>query len=235
MAYKRRYRKKTKTRARRKTRKNFSRVDRMDNTVMSVRRAPLGRSIKRTVRYLENEFFLNGGTGGLADEYLFSCNGLYDPNISGVGHQPIGFDQLMLMYDHFVVIASKITVHFRNTDANVPYLAGIRISDRNSEETDVRKTIENGNCIWTHLDAQEGSGKDVKTLSYTINPNKFLARTKPLSDPELKGSVSANPTEQCYFNVFCGSVGSVDGGNVQCTALVEYTTVFLEPKLLNLS
>ena len=37
-------------------------------------------------------------------------NSLFDPNLSGLGHQPRGFDQLMAVYEKYTVVAAKITV-----------------------------------------------------------------------------------------------------------------------------
>ena len=34
------------------------------------------------------------------------------PNHTGVGHQPLYFDQLMTIYNHYIVIGAKITVKF---------------------------------------------------------------------------------------------------------------------------
>ena len=52
---------------------------------------------------------------------VFSGNGLYDPDVSGVGHQPLGFDQWMTLYNRYRVYASRIVVNVVNlqpTDIN---------------------------------------------------------------------------------------------------------------------
>lgn len=43
-----------------------------------------------------------------AGEYLFRCNDLFDPNFTGTGTQPLYFDQLMTIYNHFVVTSSVL-------------------------------------------------------------------------------------------------------------------------------
>jgi len=42
-----------------------------------------------------------GGVVGIVHEY--ALNGLYDPDLSGVGHQPMGFDQLSAMWKRYRV------------------------------------------------------------------------------------------------------------------------------------
>lgn len=53
---------------------------------------PLGKYFKSHNRYVEGFIDLNPGALGSNAPYTFSANGLYDPNITGSGHQPIGFD-----------------------------------------------------------------------------------------------------------------------------------------------
>ena len=62
------------------------------------------------MRYVE-EFELNPGLGSVAS-YVFRANGLYDPNYTGAGHQPYGFDQWMTYYNQFTVLGSKMKAIF---------------------------------------------------------------------------------------------------------------------------
>jgi len=57
-------------------------------------------------------------TLGVITNYLFSTNGLYDPNITGTGHQPAYFDQMTPIYNNYTVIMSRIKVTFWADDTN---------------------------------------------------------------------------------------------------------------------
>lgn len=52
-------------------------------------------------------------TTGALSRYEFIANGLYDPNFTGTGHQPYGFDQLIALYSYAVVhgCKSRVTCH----------------------------------------------------------------------------------------------------------------------------
>jgi len=68
---------------------------------------------KKRLVYSETSLTV-ASTSGSSNSYFFSANGLFDPNTTGTGHQPMGFDQMMLMYEQYTVFASKITVEFIN-------------------------------------------------------------------------------------------------------------------------
>lgn len=61
-----------------------------------------------TLTYYDSQTLTS--TAGALSQYQFCCNGIYDPNITGAGHQPMYRDQLAAIYNHYTVIGSKITV-----------------------------------------------------------------------------------------------------------------------------
>lgn len=194
---------------------------------------PLLPKIKSNMIY-STTLDLNPGVGGLAAVHVFSANGLYDPDISGVGHQPRGFDQLIALYDHFVVIAAKVTWRFGTTNASVyDQIACISVQDDNGTSNDLRDNVERAVSVVEIMPA--GPSGNTKTLSLGVNPNAFLGRPNPMSDSTLKGSVAANPTEQAYFHLAVAPMQGVDAATVNSHVIIEYTAIFIEPKDVALS
>lgn len=72
------------------------------------------------LRYRENLAF-NQTLGALADN-VYRGNSLNDPDLTGTGGQPLGFDQWAAFYASYTVLGSKIEVTTMNSDgtANVP-------------------------------------------------------------------------------------------------------------------
>ena len=194
---------------------------------------PLVRKIKTTFRYSEPSkiFALPQGTT-LA--FVYSANGLYDPDISGVGHQCSGFDQLMSFYNHYTVIGAKISCTFTNPNQHF-VTVGIDVRDSTTPTTDVREVIESGTCTYGVL-APTGSGRDQKTFSMNINPNKFLGIGTPLSNGNVRGSAQNNPPESCYFHVFANADASAPVSmRIPTNVVIEYVAVLTEPKDVGLS
>lgn len=188
--------------------------------------SPFSNTIRARHNYYNYNLSVNPGLISAAS-FLFSANGLYDPNITGTGHQPMGFDQLSAIYDHYLVRGAKITVTFV-TGGTQNCLCGIRMSDTTGFSNDPETIIENGSCVWTVIPGTS-HGENMKTLSYSVNPSKFLG-SKDTS--ELKGSGSANPTEQCFFQCFCFSNSASDPAALTLNVFIEYVADWMEPKAL---
>lgn len=191
-----------------------------------VNRSPVARKMITKIRYAE-QFDLNP-TAATAIAAIYSANGCYDPRIATGGHQPRGFDQLMALYDHYVVLGSKIQVHFDNTGNAGAAQVGIALKDNSTGDTDIENYMENGNLVQKYAGP---AGAPQTTLSMGCNPNKFLGRSKPLADSQLKGSTSSNPTEQAYYHVFAADTdGLTNLAAIHCTVTIDYIVALIEPK-----
>lgn len=56
---------------------------------------------------------LNSTTITPLARHLFRCNSCFDPDFTGVGHQPLYYDSYTAIYDQYVVIGAKI-YHLNN-------------------------------------------------------------------------------------------------------------------------
>lgn len=194
---------------------------------------PLGKSFVFRTRYYEDQLTVDPGLG-TANNYVFSANGLYDPNFTGTGHQPIGFDQIMQMYDHYCVIGSRIRVTFHNNDASDPCTVGVYVSDTTVSSTDPTQIIENGLGKYKTIEAAKVGGS-VKTITLGSSTKKRTGTSHPLSDPNLKGSASANPSEGHFFHIWAAAPDGSDHATVGISVCIEYIAIMTEPKQLSLS
>lgn len=186
-------------------------------------------SLVRKLRY-SSAVLLQPSTA--AYNYFFSANGMFDPDITGTGHQPLGFDQYMSLYDHYKVLESKITVEFCGpTDGATSntMIYAIYLDDDASAITDVLQAIEQGNTVWKA--AQPTQVKPYK-LTKKFKNNSFFASKK--TSAEVVGTASANPSEQAYFNVIASpmAAGVDNPTDFFCLVTIDYTVQFSEKKTL---
>lgn len=196
--------------------------------------APRGQYMKTNLIY-NDSFTIDAGIAS-AGVYVFAANGLYDCDITGTGHQPTGFDQLMALYTEYVVTASKITIQAINTnDSASPIpLVLITIKDFATTSSDVRVYIENGNCVQSLLTAKDGS-KSATVLSHYVNLKDYSTQDI-FNEDNFAGSITANPSDTHYWHVVCGPFDGVSNlSSVSFRATIEYEVYFRNPALTALS
>lgn len=193
---------------------------------------PISKLIRNQLYYTEK--IINTGTASSIIQKFFSGNGLWDPDFTGVGHQPMGFDQMMLMYEHYSCIRSKITINFVNASAS-PVRVGIMLSPDTVALSNLQKIMENGLVKTLVLDSNTNKSTGQLTLNCDIS--KYFGRKSKrdiIDDVELKGSSAANPLEQVYYTVFAFSpFGSTEDITVGMDVMISYDAVYTEPRKLD--
>jgi len=175
-------------------------------------------------------------TAGSCNSYFFSCNGLFDPNTTGTGHQPMGFDQLMLSFEQYTVVASKVTFQCLNASAaNIFQNVGAYLSPDTASIVVPSRLIENGNITWKTL-MPIGLIGAAQSVSLNCNIPTYFGRPKNpralLADTNLFGTVAANPLEQVYYGLICYDPTLVNATSVDFTVIIEYEVIFWEPRKL---
>jgi len=166
---------------------------------------------------------------GTPSTYIFAANGLFDPDISGTGHQPMGFDQMMVSYNHYYVTGAHMTATFKNTGTNSP-VGMLRVDANSVAITIIDQLIEQGMCTFETLEQKTVYGAN-KTLELSVSTQKFQGRKFIEDDPNLGGSSAANPIELQYFHVVLFDSASA---NSSCNVdiVIEFNAIFSEPRTL---
>jgi len=187
---------------------------------------PLPTRLKATMLYYDYKG-LNPGAGLNADQ-VFAANGLFDVDITNVGHQPRGFDQIIALYDHYVVIGSKVEVTFSSIGDTRDIICGVTLRDSNTSLAAQDQTDPMESPFTSYGVLRAEAGPVVKVVQ-TFSP-KFLGRSKYLSDPDLKGDATTNPNEMGFYHVWCSAFDNGDGGAVRAGIRITFEVVFIEPK-----
>lgn len=168
-----------------------------------------------------------GGAGGL---YIFSANGMYDPNITGTGHQPLYFDQMTPMYNHYAVISSKINVTLvshTNVASTFSLLAVLLRLDQASFTGSVQNAVEQPTSVWKCYSANDEGLPATPTLYQSFNAYKVFG-ANVLDRDDVGGTGSANPTEQQYYAILCRDPLGVGNGVIDVNVVIEYDAVWTE-------
>lgn len=180
--------------------------------------------------YYENGLSITGTTGAIGN-YFFRANDAFDPNQTGTGHQPMGFDQMMLLFEQFFVLRSHIRVRFLNTGSN-PGIVGVALTPDTTSI--VPESTQEQGLQRTRFVEKNGVQGDCQTITLTCDcPTYFGVRRQPyLASSLYQGTAGNVPTELCYFKLFTYSLDAVSTIAVSFDVALTYDIYFQEPRQL---
>lgn len=169
---------------------------------------------------------------GTFQSYVFAAGNAYDPNLSGIGHQPMGWDQWTQYYNHYVVTGSKITAKCYTTKAQStsrPTVVGLYLADDTTIPfSDITPVVEAKKGTVRVMNANQVSS----TISSYYSAKKFFNITDIKDNyTRLGAPVTTGPTEQAYF-VFYHAPLVLGEESQEFTVMftLEYVIEFSEPK-----
>jgi hypothetical protein len=184
------------------------------------------------LHYVE-QFTLNAALTS-TDNYVFRANSLFDPNYTGSGHQPYGYDQWTTFYTGWVV--EKCAISFTCTPPNLstasPQIdnAILYLTKRRTDPSafaDINTAIEDPFCVRYVMTS--GYQKQPK-LSTMLDIPSFLGidRTTYLNSAEYSGATGSNPAVQAYLICGAGSTaaGTTNPDPMYCTAELTFFCKF---------
>lgn len=174
--------------------------------------------LTNTVRYVEGiSISLSLGIGNAR----FTANGLYDPNQSGVGHQPMYFDQLTAVYDHYTVLKSKIKI---TPSYNGTLYFAAYVDDDSSGPSNFTSAME--------YDESKGYLRNGAVTAFTPIYLYWDATKKfgpnPMANDNLQGTSGSNPSEISTYYITAFDPSTPASAAVQCLVEMEFTVVWDE-------
>lgn len=223
MPYKKTYKK--------RTRKSYSKKRKSYSSYTQQAVGP--STLTRKLRYVD-KITLNPASLSALASHRFRANDMYDPDVTGTGHQPMGFDQYMTMYDHFKVVGSKITCHILGNEdaASPPFVIGVYLDDDTTAVTDSNNLIEQG--LTSYKIVSTGNGQHAVKLYKNFSSKKYFSSQKAAAT--LMGDASTSPTEQAIYTIFAQALeNSVDVLQLRVHVVIDYIVQFSERKTLTSS
>ncbi len=193
----------------------------------------LGNSKAVRLKY-HASFVLQTNDIGDVSTHVFSASGMFDPDITGIGHQPRGFDQLMSLYSFYTVQRSKLTASFYPS-TGLPRTTGgtgsVSLLDTATTTTDQRNVLEDRNVSFRGI--PDHRAMRVIVVSKSFDAISFFGVPNPTSTYALRGQQLANPSHQAFFHVSYIPVilGETLEDRVEVQIEMEFVAVLTEPKL----
>lgn len=166
---------------------------------------------------------ITSGTG-LTAKQQFRLNSAFDPDYTGAGTQPYGFDQWATLYNHYVVERANVTCLVEGYNA-APVVAGLYCSDDQTVLGDAADTISAGGSYGT-----VHNGSQPLRLELDFDTSRFFDRRDVATDSELRANVSSNPSEVAFLTLYVQDIARTTGLAVGYVITIDYVVRFMEPK-----
>lgn len=183
------------------------------------------------MKYCEALNNVGGPTNAGYGNYQFLANSIWDPNATGIGHQPYGMDTMTLLYNRYRVISCKYVINGTVTNAGteVNSVMGVLPANEGAIVTGgIAEFQENPRSKF--ITQYVGSER---TLKGNIYIPALVGRTKSqyMADDRYQAQTNASPVENAVINVY---FGNLDGQFVTASAdlniTLEYTVEFFDVK-----
>lgn len=149
--------------------------------------------------------------------YRFNLNSIFDPNRTGVGHQPYGRDTLATLYNRYRVFRVSYSLSFYNSSSS----AKVAVCPANIEmgASTVSEIMENPQSKW----AIQLPGGQQKVIKGSISLPALTGRTKTqyMADDRYQAEMSASPAELLILNIFGGTINDT-GVTIDCAINLTY-------------
>lgn len=148
-----------------------------------------------SLRYVELVGFSNAATVG--SQQLMNLNSIFDPNRTGTGHQPYGFDQLAALYNRYRVLKTSWRVMF-GTSTGTYNIVVVPLNGLPANAVSNQTTFEqNAEAPRSRSHVQGGGGAPtvIDQRSISLNDLNGVTKTEYLADDRFEAQVGASPTE----------------------------------------
>lgn len=159
--------------------------------------------------------------------YFMSCNGMYDPDITGTGGQLLYFDQLMELYNHYQVTSSF--AEFQPITGSAVVMA-LFIDDDQNISGDAFVCGARPGAKIMNLGAVESRTPTMRhawSCRKTFGPNV-------INNFVYMGNVTSNPGEQSYYVVRVHDL-SLTSYTLNVRVKITFNAVFTELKTIGSS
>lgn len=219
--------------ARRIPRRRVSRrIARRGRRTLNVNRALQPIAQRTIVKMKYSEIYAPTASAGQA-VWRLNLNSIFDPNRTGVGHQPYGRDTFATLYNRYRVISCHYVASAYSLTQTAIQLAALPANEEFVAAT-VSEYRENPRCkyaLWT-----PGSG--AKMLKGTVNIPSLVGRNKAqyMADDRYQSDMGSSPAELAVLNLSAENLQeSITDPSVIWNVTLVYTVECFDAKNLSQS
>ena len=173
--------------------------------------------------------YLQFNTATGVTPYLYNMGGLYDPNHSGAGHQPFGFDQLAALYERYRVYGVKYHILIQNTSGTYPVDVAVVLKPVTTLSTDMQTIAEKPYTQVRSLGVTSNAKCQYLFKGYVDNPKLLgVSKERYRVDDQYSALKTANPVLSPYLHMYWREVAGTTGITLNFKVHLTYYCKFFQ-------
>lgn len=191
------------------------------------------------LRYQNTHVVTVGTSGVLGSIVKYNLNNLYDPDQTGAGHQPYGFDQLAGIYNRYKVIGAK--VEFVLTDPTEDAIAFIYTVTNPSNESETIAGLNPDAAAEKQMSGKlrlnaTGNQYLKKSFYMPIALAAGLTKLQFKTDVDnFTAATSGAPGSKVQLQFATANERSLSTGSLLCSINITYYALFYQRKVMSQS
>lgn len=180
-------------------------------------------------RYIAKMKYSESITTDATGNFQFNLNSIFDPNRSGVGHQPYGHDTFLTLYNRYRVIACGWRINALLSTAANPVQIGCMPANEVITFTSISELREQPRAKYI----TQNPGAATVTLTGKQYIPSLVGRTKEqyMADDRYQAQMGASPSELAILNLVSNTSNETVVAQ-QLNVLLEFTVEFFDIKHL---
>jgi len=173
--------------------------------------------IRTCLKYSQIVTF-TGSAAPVAQVYIL--NSLYDPDLSGTGHQPSFYDFYQSMYSRYCVMGASAVLDIENETAIAVSVACV-YTDTNIGGQSVETFTESMRCK-AAIVGPSGAVNTKRLVMPAVTMSQIMGQAIISSDTSMYSSVGASPSDSAFMLFKCAATDS----STTITVRVKFTILF---------
>lgn len=168
--------------------------------------------------------------------HRFRANSIYDPDLTGTGHQPMFRDQMADLYNHYIVLGSTMEAVIWTEDITTHYVSVVGISQVDDAVTTLTSVIQLLEQNTTRYKLMRNSALSGEKTMVKCRSNwsckKWFGLKDPIDDKgEYGAAMTASPTDEALFLIFANYPDmTTEVPPLKCLVTIKYFVQLSEPK-----
>lgn len=170
------------------------------------------------MKYAE-AFNITTGVGAIG-AYRYNLNSIFDPNATGIGHQPYGHDTFQTLYNRYRVIKCSYLITAQNTTNSANFVVAALPANETVGVATMSEARENPRCKYI----TQGTGSPILKLKGGVYLPSLVGRNKAqyMADDRYQATFGTSPNEQAILNIYGAPLSEAGDITINCNITLVY-------------